>query len=914
MPANGAVTGKELLTGVEEEIKKSNERLKEFLATYVKLKKEVASFSSASDGNRIIKERSELDNKVNAELKERTRLLKALQTQEAKNNQVTSNTSKELSKQRLELQRANKANKENAILTSRFSTEYEKLSIRLRRARTELKDLVLTQGENAAATRKAAIEVQNLDTKLKKADAVAGQFQRNVGNYPTALKPAIGVLRNLVGVFGLYEGVRIGLDITKESLELARQAKGVEFAFQRLGNVGVKAFEDVKKSSAGLLSELDIKRSLVELDNFNINLDQAGVLFEFLTVRATQTGTSIDKLKDSLVEGLSKESLLRIDNLGISTADLNAELEKTPNFVQAVANVAKREVAEAGDIINDAANSQDRFNASLENTKKSFGQLLQADGLSFFGILADRLDKIDQSFQFLRTAIKSVKQGLDNFLTPIKELIQRFPILNKVISKTTDFISGFFNILTNPGITYFSLALLELGKVLSGLGSAFTAVKDEAISFVRTLARFGDIDFSLDPIKNFKNIKTFFNNAKDEFLQGGRNIAEAFNEGYNKNLKVDTPEPPSIDSILDQNGESDQLEVARKKIQKVVNVFDEEYKKAENIFKAFKKVLDFTDPDLITAPDASAINDALTEISKGFDQVKEEAKISAEELKNIYNGVFSTFSNYYGIDTTAFENLLSGKEASLQEYADLAKSISGSILDTRLIGYENEIAANQEKLDAILADESRTEAQKADAQKRFALEEKKLRLEQAKAERENTLIQIAVDTAAAVAKVLAQTGILAPATIPTILALGAAQAAFVAAQPLPQFFKGKKITDNFEGLATWGEKRREVLVDKNGNVSVSPNKTTPLYVNRDDIIAPSISNFNKQLKDPDSDIAKRLSKKLDIDTENGIRMISVNTGNQSISTDGIRKEIRQGIREGFKGLKNPKFPDNFSRY
>src|SRR5690606_39826108 len=65
----------------------------------------------------------------------------------------------------------------------------------------------------------------------------------------------------------------------------------------------------------GSISALDIKRSLNEFANFNITLEQSGTLFDFLAIRAAQTGKSITQLRDSLVEGLSKESLLRIDNL-----------------------------------------------------------------------------------------------------------------------------------------------------------------------------------------------------------------------------------------------------------------------------------------------------------------------------------------------------------------------------------------------------------------------------------------------------------------------------------------------------------------------------------------------------------------------------------------------------------------------
>lgn len=161
-------------------------------------------------------------------------------------------------------------------------------------------------------------------------------------------------------------------NFASEAKQMALEAKGIEFAFKRIEG-GAEAMMQIKASTRDLLSDLDIKKAVVNFDNFGISLDESATLMEFLSVRATQTGDSMKYLRDSLVEGLSKESKLRIDNLGISAKDLNAELEKTPDFIQAVANIAKREVAEAGDILDQAANSQTKWNASFENFMLKFG-------------------------------------------------------------------------------------------------------------------------------------------------------------------------------------------------------------------------------------------------------------------------------------------------------------------------------------------------------------------------------------------------------------------------------------------------------------------------------------------------------------------------------------------------------------
>ena len=102
-----------------------------------------------------------------------------------------------------------KVNKQLAREELKLVTVYEKEAATLNKLRKKLKDLVLTEGESSKKTKDLAKQVGKLDAKLKKADAAAGQFQRNVGNYPKALKGAIGSLKNFAGALGLVGGVQL---------------------------------------------------------------------------------------------------------------------------------------------------------------------------------------------------------------------------------------------------------------------------------------------------------------------------------------------------------------------------------------------------------------------------------------------------------------------------------------------------------------------------------------------------------------------------------------------------------------------------------------------------------------------------------------------------------------------------------
>jgi len=102
---------------------------------------------------------------------------------------------------------------------------------------------------------------------------------------------------------------------------------------------------------------------------------------------------------------------------------------------------------------------------------------------------------------------------------------------------------------------------------------------------------------------------------------------------------------------------------------------------------------------------------------------------------------------------------------------------------------------------------------------------KEVRIKQAKSDKLEALFQIALNTAVGITSALGD-----PFKIALVAALGAAQAAVVAARPLPQFYKG---TDNSpEGLAVVGDRYgRELIKDgKTGEYRLTPNKATVQYL------------------------------------------------------------------------------------
>lgn len=297
--------------------------------------------------------------------------------------------------------------------------------------------------------------------------------------------------------------------------------------------------------------------------------------------------------------------------------------------------------------------------------------------------------------------------------------------------------------------------------------------------------------------------------------------------------------------IIEANGDKDKLKEIEKRHFKAVLELQSNY-----IADVLRENENLTDEQVKILVDMLAKIGA--EMTIATDKTKSNLKDIQKQFKDIFGTVTDTFSNLFDIDTSkfdfVFDEIAKGfvdldkttsklfHSENIGKWADATKELIGGVLNASMQRFEFQIEASRRTRDTILNDELATEEQKRAARRKFEADERRIRTEKAKQERENTLIQIAVDTAAGVAKVLAQTGAVAPFVIPSIIALGLAQAAFVATQPLPKFEVG---TSNApEGLAYTDEKGAEIHTDKKGNIKdFGSNKGARIkYLNQGDKI------------------------------------------------------------------------------
>lgn len=262
-------------------------------------------------------------------------------------------------------------------------------------------------------------------------------------------------------------------------------------------------------------------------------------------------------------------------------------------------------------------------------------------------------------------------------------------------------------------------------------------------------------------------------------------------------------------SLLDPNSEKYQeLEDRLANLQAQINGinYDDATKKREEWIGKFKEGLSGMN---------SAARDALGETAGIFEglsdimvDVAEDGKLSFENMAQavgkIVSGITSLMTDIYDAQ---IENIEKEQEANDEAYD---KEIE------RIEALEENGAISTEEAEARKrAAEDKTAAKNAELEKKkAALQEK-----QAKWNKANSIIQAGIFTALAITEALPNLVLAA-----LVGAMGAAQVALIAAQPIPKYAKGTK--DHPGGLAIVGDGGKKEGIVTNNGLFITPDKPT----------------------------------------------------------------------------------------
>jgi tape measure domain-containing protein len=778
-------------------------------------------------------------------------------------------TSEEIVNQRALAQASDRQARSTSALVGAMAN----LNAKHQQAKITLQNLIASQTASNAQIKQAQREYDLLDKRVVKANNAVREFNYNVGNYP---KQAISGIRNLIGAFGIVGGVSLFATIAQDIFKTTKELQGLDNALKQVSGTQEaysinqeflkKTSEDFGLEIKGLTQQFtqfyvsakdELSRNEIEQiftsiakagATMGISLDAQNRAFTAINQSMAKGQVMSEELKGQLAEALpgalgimakslnvTKEELMKMMEAGEVSSKAWVGFAETLEKVYGIETINRTETLIAS--TNRLSNTWTEFIRSLNESEtggisrffkfmvdglnsifrllieanKNFKQIQKEVGLSFYE------NEKKQVFEFAKMSadigkkrFKTEKEYLDRIrelevkdakdrLFRAENALQELKLKQEDVAFTLNVEQQESKSLLTGGI--FNLSDLKKAKKAFEENSLAISNTQQRILALKDIIK-GDTQIQEENTKSINdntkkislNTKKFEDNTKAKedarlALVGSVEwfeILKSALEKEQKQLSTNNPKweeyrlkieqvQKSIDAITKASKELKEEEIELPGLKDSQFVKDlEKAKELLNFNEDFQK--GFID-DFVS----NSGFDKVFELIENFDKLKVDAVSTALAISEAFQQAFNTISTM--------------SDANYQQmYANLERQRDTSIL------FAGESATARAEIERVYEERrKRIQRQQAESQKRLAM------------------FNIATNTAQAVMAVFAKTP--PPVGIPLAVlvgAIGAAQLALTASQPIPQFAIGTQNAP--EGLAWTDERGAELHTDKSGKI------------------------------------------------------------------------------------------------
>ena len=209
-------------------------------------------------------------------------------------------------------------------------------------------------------------QINNVNREVNKSDGWA--WLKKLNDIGFAITNFFGLEQGVSGVISKVTS------LAQESMEVAKQAEGIEIAFRRINKPGL--LENLRKETHNTVNDMQLMQQAVKFANFDLPVEQLGKLLAFAQQQAKDTGESLDYMVNSLVDGMTRQSPKILDNLGLSAQKIKEKTAETGDFVQGVISIIQERMEKTGGYAETAADRAAKANARMVNAQMELGKQL----------------------------------------------------------------------------------------------------------------------------------------------------------------------------------------------------------------------------------------------------------------------------------------------------------------------------------------------------------------------------------------------------------------------------------------------------------------------------------------------------------------------------------------------------------
>lgn len=676
---------------------------------------------------------------------------------------------------------ATDAVKEEINANAAIVGEYKALDNELKKVRDAYKNLAAAGKENTKEAKDLAARTQELDTKIKAIDATVGQHQRNVGNYKSALSKLGEQASALPGPIG-----GIGSAISKVSkIMLANPILLVITAIVGAVMALVNAFKSTDEGA----TELDARFKQISVIIDVVVQRVAQFASGLLSIMKGNFAAGMDKLKTSFT-GVADQMRLAAKAAYEFVYAMDEINDRNTAFISDEARL-KQEISDLKYIYNDQTKSLGERQAALEGIMKKEKELSDFKAQIAKDTFKAELDRIAGERGV------AVEQLMEIVMIPAAELKERLK----------DETSGFTQLF--QAMNDEEKALLE--KLYANILNAQT-------------------EFTDNTRRQQKQLTDLYQDAKDKRVKALNEQTEALRKSIEEQQKA-------YESAIKGNADADKkaAEESFKYRLKFQLMSQEEFiknetdlllksadyinssaeQKAQALKMTYDKALkDARQAGLLMAIELQASADDIAEPEWQMPMM-DAAVQQGQQLQQQQDRL-----NSIQQDAAAWEMRLQIANDYTSRIDDLVTKAFAIRMQQIDIESQADQAAKQKELEAAAGNAAKIDeinARYLVREKERDKERKRLQLEQAKYQKAQGIVSSIINTGMGVTNALTvQPATLIPFMVALALATGLAQTAMIAAQPLPQYAKGRK-----GGRGEWAqinEQGQEAVVTSTGAV------------------------------------------------------------------------------------------------
>lgn len=291
------------------------------------------------------------------------------------------------------------------------------------------------------AAQKATDDLRKATQEYGKAAAQAHKENSN------AAKQSAHDIASLSKEFsGLYSSIKLVLsaglareilDSTLNMATLSGKIEGVQKAFNRIPQATL-LMNQLRKATHGTVTDLELMQKALTAQNFRIPLEKLGTLLEFAAAKAQQTGQEVNHLVDYIVTGIGLRSLRRLDDLGFTAnrlkgalGDVSLQAADMGEVMNAVATLMQEDLQKTGGFAKTSATEVELLVNKWDKLRVTVSKALTSPALIKF--YQGTVDALHSGVDFLFGNMD--ERDRENAKTKAAEDVEAFKALHSEVLK-----------------------------------------------------------------------------------------------------------------------------------------------------------------------------------------------------------------------------------------------------------------------------------------------------------------------------------------------------------------------------------------------------------------------------------------------------------------------------------------------